>query len=97
MTVDKQMPPRALRAVRTLRRLDFIEVRDLLNRAMLSAFAAGAISLTIGLPPAPAAASQDGLAAESTPTTRTEVTAPFDPICPLCFLRELLESGSSHP
>ncbi|WP_433523719.1 hypothetical protein ACQPZ2_00055 [Nocardia pseudovaccinii] len=75
----------------------FIRVEDLLNRAMLSAFAAAAISLTIGLPSATAAASPDELAAESIPATRTVVTAPFDPVCPLCFLRELLESGSSHP
>ncbi|MFI6172197.1 hypothetical protein ACIBCN_35845 [Nocardia sp. NPDC051052] len=67
-----------------------INVEDLLNRPMLNVVAAGAISLAIALQPAVAAAAPASNAA-------TQVTAPFDPICPLCFIREFLESGSGHP
>lgn len=70
----------------------FINVEDLLNRHMLNVVAAGAISLVIALQPAFAAA-----APEPATSAPTQVTAPFDPICPLCFIREFLESGSGHP
>ncbi|MEU7144960.1 hypothetical protein ABZ942_36345 [Nocardia sp. NPDC046473] len=69
-------------------------VEDLMNRPMLNIVAAGAISLAIALQPAIAAAAP-ALPQEPTPTA--PVTAPFDPICPLCFIREFLESGSAHP
>jgi hypothetical protein len=71
-----------------------INVEDLMNRAMLNVIAAGAISLAIGLQPAIAAAAPDGIPLEPAPTAQTETTAPFDPVCPLCFLRELIQTGS---
>lgn len=67
-----------------------------MNRAMLKVIAVGAISLAIGVQPVIAAAAPDAIPADPAPTIRTETTAPFDPICPLCFLRELIESGSSR-
>ncbi|WP_330255445.1 hypothetical protein OG874_13340 [Nocardia sp. NBC_00565] len=67
-----------------------------MSRAMLKVIAVGAISLAIGVQPAIAAAVPDVMPLEPALTARTETTAPFDPICPLCFLRELIESGSSR-
>lgn len=67
-----------------------------MKRAMLKVVAVGAIFLAIGVQPAIAAAVPDATPLEPTTTVRTETTAPFDPICPLCFLRELIESGSSR-
>ncbi|WP_157107238.1 hypothetical protein [Nocardia grenadensis] len=66
-----------------------------MKRRALSIVAAGVVSLAIGLPPASAAA--EGIAVRSAPPTeRIETTtAPFDPICPLCFVREFLETFSS--
>lgn len=69
-----------------------INVEDLLNRPMLNVLAAGAISLALAVQPAIAAAAP----AEPPSNSATPVTAPFDPICPLCFIREFLESGSGH-
>ncbi|MFI6046646.1 hypothetical protein ACIA8C_33850 [Nocardia sp. NPDC051321] len=69
-------------------------MEDLLNRSMLNVVAAGAISLAIALQPAFATAAP---ALEPVTNAATQVTAPFDPICPLCFIREFLESGSGHP
>ncbi|MEV5835190.1 hypothetical protein [Nocardia sp. NPDC052112] len=73
-----------------------INVEDLMSRAMLNVIAVGAISLAIGVQPAVAAAAPDASPLNSVPTIRNETTAPFDPICPLCFLRELIESGSAR-
>ncbi len=56
--------------------------------------AAGAISLAIGLQPAVAAAAPGVTSPQPESAARTQATAPFDPVCPLCFLRELIESGS---
>lgn len=67
-----------------------------MSRAMLKVIAVGAISLAIGVQPAIAAAVPGAMPLEPALTARTETTAPFDPICPLCFLRELIESGSSR-
>lgn len=69
-----------------------INVEDLLNRPMLNVIAAGAISLAIAMQPAIAAATPAVSPAEPAAT----ITAPFDPICPLCFIREFLESGSAR-
>ncbi|MFJ1455430.1 hypothetical protein [Nocardia wallacei] len=60
--------------------------------AVPKAVAVASITLALGLQPALAVAS-----APESPAPRTQVTAPFDPICPLCFIREFLESGSAHP
>ncbi|WP_327147459.1 hypothetical protein [Nocardia sp. NBC_01329] len=65
-----------------------------MSRTVLNAIAAGAVSLVIGLQPASAAASGVPMV-PGAPTERIETTtAPFDPICPLCFVREFLESLS---
>lgn len=69
-----------------------INVEDLLNRPMLNVLAAGAISLAIAVQPAIAAAAP----AVSPAVPAATITAPFDPICPLCFIREFLESGSGR-
>ncbi|MEV0364917.1 hypothetical protein [Nocardia fusca] len=65
-----------------------------MNRRVLNIVAASAVSLAIGLPRASAAAAgiavRPALPAERIDTT----TAPFDPICPLCFVREFLETFS---
>ncbi|MEU4433168.1 hypothetical protein ACH474_09430 [Nocardia rhamnosiphila] len=54
----------------------------------------GAVSLAIGLPPASAAAAETAVR-PALPAERIEpTTAPFDPICPLCFVREFLETFS---
>ncbi|MGA6207580.1 hypothetical protein ACPESR_22800 [Nocardia testacea] len=65
-----------------------------MNGRMRNIVAVGALSLAIGLPPASAAA--EGIAVRpAPPTERIETTtAPFDPICPLCFVREFLETFS---
>lgn len=65
-----------------------------MNRRVLNIVAAGVVSLALGLPPASAAA--EGIAVRPAPATeRIETTtAPFDPICPLCFVREFLETFS---
>ncbi|WP_433714502.1 hypothetical protein ACQP2U_10530 [Nocardia sp. CA-084685] len=74
-----------------------ITAEDHVHRLMPKIIAAGAISLALGMQPTIAAATPDGTPPEPAFTARTQTTAPFDPICPLCFLRELIESGSSHP
>ncbi|NUP26459.1 MAG: hypothetical protein HOQ36_19885 [Nocardia sp.] len=64
-----------------------------MNRSVLNIVAAAAVSLVIGLQPAVAAAELPVVPA--TPGERVEpATAPFDPICPLCFVREFLETFS---
>ncbi|MEU1954242.1 hypothetical protein ACWDO0_26385 [Nocardia rhamnosiphila] len=65
-----------------------------MNRRMLNIVAVGAVSLAIGLPPASAAAAETAVR-PALPAERIEpTTAPFDPICPLCFVREFLETFS---
>lgn len=61
-----------------------------MSRMIPSIIAAGAISLVIGLQPVSAAAGIPVVPGAPVETT----TAPFDPICPLCFVREFLESLS---
>ncbi|WP_157106156.1 hypothetical protein [Nocardia sienata] len=65
-----------------------------MNRRVRNVVAAGVFSLSIGLPPASAAA--EGIAVRPAPPTERidATTAPFDPICPLCFVREFLETFS---
>lgn len=68
----------------------------IVRRIVLNVFATVSVSLVIGFQPMIAAAAPAGIPVEpAAPTTRIETTtAPFDPICPLCFLREFLESNS---
>lgn len=67
-------------------------------RAMKKTFAVGAILLAIGLQAATAAAAPGGIPLEPAPApapaANTDITAPFDPICPLCFVREWIETIS---
>ncbi|WP_280399670.1 hypothetical protein [Nocardia carnea] len=63
-----------------------------MKRLLLSAVAAGMVSFAVGLPPASAAPA--GIPVESSAPAQRPVTAPFDPICPLCFVREFLETFS---
>lgn len=67
-----------------------------MHRVMPKIIAAGAISVTLGLQPAIAVAAPDRPAQEPERAARTQATAPFDPICPFCFVRELIESGSGR-
>ncbi|WP_433526780.1 hypothetical protein ACQPZ2_19170 [Nocardia pseudovaccinii] len=76
-------------------RARLIAVEDLVHHVMPKIIAAGAISLALGLQPAIAAAASEETP-PNPPPAQTQTTAPFDPICPLCFLRELLESGSGR-
>ncbi|MBF6171557.1 hypothetical protein [Nocardia blacklockiae] len=65
-------------------------------RTMLKVAAAGAFSVAIAMQPMIAVASPEAAAREPEGAARTQATAPFDPICPLCFVRELIESGSGR-
>jgi hypothetical protein len=62
-----------------------------MNRRVRNIVAAGVFSLALGLPAAAA-----GIAVRpASPIERIDATtAPFDPICPLCFVREFLETFS---
>ncbi|MGW6421347.1 hypothetical protein ACWF82_01605 [Nocardia sp. NPDC055053] len=66
-----------------------------MNRVLSKTIATAAITLAFGAFPTIAAASPT----ETPPTTQPVVggapTPPFDPICPLCFIREALESLSA--
>ncbi|MEV0247490.1 hypothetical protein AB0H76_12935 [Nocardia sp. NPDC050712] len=69
-----------------------INVEELLYRPMLNVIVGGAFAAALALQPAFAAAAPNELPAAPS----TQITAPFDPICPLCFVREFLESGSAR-
>ncbi|MFB7718512.1 hypothetical protein [Nocardia sp. NPDC056100] len=73
-----------------------IKLEERMYRPMLNVIGGGAIALTLALQPAFAAAAPTGLPATPSTTAATQITAPFDPICPLCFIREFLESGSAR-
>ncbi|MFQ6227255.1 hypothetical protein [Nocardia sp. NPDC002869] len=65
-----------------------------MKRRVSNIVAAAAVSLAIGLQPASAAAAEIAVL-PALPAERIETTtAPFDPICPLCFVREFLETFS---
>ncbi|MFF2554436.1 hypothetical protein ACFVUS_25780 [Nocardia sp. NPDC058058] len=63
---------------------------------MLNVIVGGAFAAALALQPALAAAAPTGLPAAPSTTASTQITRPFDPICPLCFVREFLESGSAR-
>ncbi|NNH70402.1 hypothetical protein HLB23_11105 [Nocardia uniformis] len=71
-------------------------MEELLYRPMLNVIAGGALAVALALQPALAAAAPNELPVPPSTTTSTQITAPFDPICPLCFIREFLESGSAR-
>ncbi|GAA5065199.1 hypothetical protein [Nocardia callitridis] len=65
-------------------------------RPVLNLTVGGALAVALALQPAFAAAAPNGLPVAPSTTTSTQITAPFDPICPLCFIREFIESGSAR-
>ncbi|WP_157554665.1 hypothetical protein [Nocardia crassostreae] len=73
-----------------------INVEDLLYRPMLNVIVGGAFAVALALQPALAAAAPNGLPVAPSTTSSAQITAPFDPICPLCFIREFIESGSAR-
>ncbi|PXX53400.1 hypothetical protein DFR70_12711 [Nocardia tenerifensis] len=64
-------------------------------RPMLNVIVGGAFAVALALQPALAAAAPHGLPVAPSTTASTQITAPFDPICPLCFIREFIESLSA--
>ncbi|WP_405181708.1 hypothetical protein OG225_11665 [Nocardia sp. NBC_01377] len=73
-----------------------INVEDLLYRPMLNVIVGGALAVALALQPALAAAAPNGIPVAPSTTASTQITAPFDPVCPLCFIREFIESGSAR-
>ncbi|MFB8004007.1 hypothetical protein [Nocardia sp. NPDC056000] len=73
-----------------------INVEELMYRPMLNVIVGGAFAVTLALQPALAAAAPNELPVVPSTTVSTQITRPFDPICPLCFIREFLESGSAR-
>ncbi|MGX1809277.1 hypothetical protein ACWIGI_26445 [Nocardia sp. NPDC055321] len=63
-------------------------------RPVLNVIVGGSFALAVALQPALAAAAPSGPAVETPTEVATRSYAPFDPICPLCFIREFIESGS---
>ncbi|MFC9471471.1 hypothetical protein ACWF99_09985 [Nocardia sp. NPDC055002] len=66
-----------------------------MNRTLFRAVALAAITLAMGTCPTVASAGSTAQPAVVEPLVADAVTAPFDPICPLCFVREALESLSA--
>ncbi|MEV0044561.1 hypothetical protein AB0H60_13930 [Nocardia rhamnosiphila] len=65
-----------------------------MKRRVSNIVAVAAVSLAIGLPTASVAAAEIAVP-PALPAERIETTtAPFDPICPLCFVCEFLETFS---
>ncbi|MFI9407916.1 hypothetical protein [Nocardia sp. NPDC052316] len=71
-----------------------INVEDLLYRPVLNVIVGGSLAVALAMQPALAAAAPNGPSVAL--PTPTRITAPFDPICPLCFIREFIESGSAR-
>ena len=63
---------------------------------MLNVIAGGAFTVALALQPAIAAAAPSALPVAPSTTAPAQITAPFDPMCPLCFVREFIESGSAR-
>lgn len=61
-----------------------------MNRVLLKVVAIGAFLFIAGCPGRACAEAGSG---EPVPSAPAETTEPFDPICPLCFVREWIESG----
>lgn len=61
-----------------------------MTRTMLKAVATAALLFAIVYP---GTANAEAGSRESIPSAPVETTAPFDPMCPLCFVREWIESG----
>ncbi|MFD4355269.1 hypothetical protein ACFWPK_24960 [Nocardia sp. NPDC058519] len=66
-----------------------------MNRTLFRAVALAAITLAMGTYPTVASASSAAAPVVAEPIIGGAPTAPFDPICPLCFVREALESLSA--
>ncbi|WP_410872499.1 hypothetical protein [Nocardia sp. A7] len=67
-----------------------------MNRSLSRTVAAAGIALAMGTFPAVASASSAVAPAVAQPVIGGMPTAPFDPHCPLCFVREALESLSAQ-
>lgn len=61
-----------------------------MDRTRLKVVAVGAFLCAAVYPGMAGAEAGSG---EPVPSAPAETTAPFDPICPLCFVREWIESG----
>ncbi|WP_040834332.1 hypothetical protein [Nocardia brevicatena] len=61
-----------------------------MTRTILKVVATGAILFATVYP---GTADAEAGSREPVPSAPAETTAPFDPICPLCFVREWIESG----
>ncbi|MFD6454636.1 hypothetical protein ACWFRF_09350 [Nocardia sp. NPDC055165] len=66
-----------------------------MNRTMSRAVAVAAVAVSIGIYPTVASAETSAGPRIAQPVIGGYPTAPFDPICPLCFIREALESLSA--
>ncbi|MEV0333565.1 hypothetical protein [Nocardia sp. NPDC050717] len=65
-----------------------------MTRILSTTVATAAIILAIGT--APAAATATPATPSAAPIIGGHPTPPFDPICPLCFIREAIESLSAQ-
>lgn len=66
-----------------------------MNRSLSRTVAAAGIALAMGTLPAVASASPATAPTLAQPIIGGAPTPPFDPVCPLCFVREALESLSA--
>ncbi|WP_194824802.1 hypothetical protein [Nocardia sp. XZ_19_231] len=67
-----------------------------MNRSLSRTVAAAGIALAMATFPAIASASSATVPTVAQPIVNGAPTPPFDPICPLCFVREALESLSAQ-
>ncbi|MFD3743530.1 hypothetical protein [Nocardia sp. NPDC058633] len=67
-----------------------------MKRTLSRAMAAAGIALAIGTCPTVASADPPAGQSGAHPVIGGGPTAPFDPHCPLCFVREALESLSAQ-
>ncbi|MBC7304234.1 MAG: hypothetical protein H5T78_25225 [Nocardia sp.] len=67
-----------------------------MNRTLFRAAATAAVAVSIGIYPCVASADPLPGPTVAQPVIGGAPTAPFDPICPLCFVREALESLSAQ-
>ncbi|MFC8528656.1 hypothetical protein [Nocardia sp. NPDC057227] len=63
---------------------------------MLNVIAGGTLAVALALQPALATAAPNEVPVAPSSTASTPIYAPFDPICPLCFVREFFESLSAR-
>lgn len=66
-----------------------------MTRILWKTLATASLTLAIGTTPTIATANPPTPPASAQPVIGGAPTPPFDPICPLCFIREALESLSA--